>query len=683
MAFLMATSCVSDLDQTPVSSITDGSFWQNENDAIAAVGGMHDRLRNIMSFNYFEWGDMRGEYYDYGFEVTHGDGYQYYFENRLNPSNAGAQFEPIYRTISEANAILHFVPNIDSMVEDEKNDVLGMAYGIRAYCYFLLARVWGEVPILDEHISDYSDVSDLQVSRSSIDEVYNLIDNDIELGLSLMAGSDGFENKYYMSRAALLAIKAEVALTKAGLLGQDVPQNAQIALDAINECLGNSSIGLINNYEDIFDTNNKLNNEIIWAMPYFINEVTTKPLPSRMYVSFDKYSQLESGTGGNLDETYITFETGSFVSGDDQTGDSYTAWEGGTTANGAWIGPETAGAIGWDNDGGANSLAGNTLEPPFNNVGNGYARVRISENVLIKLPETMSDVKYLGLLAKLAGNTSSFTEEERTVNFEVSTNQGVSWNDLASIVIDAGYAQNTKLHEIELNSKVEKQNGPLWIRFSTNAVNIHILDNIRILTEDYVFIPSQNDVNPGNNSVSFNYLTYKPEVCKDFLQRGDSRAQHTFKLLFDDDGTDLGGIAYKYRGEYDTTTGNRNYISDIILYRAGELILMAAEANLLLGNFPQTLDNITQVRDRAGVTTNIALDQDSLRQALIDEYFLETMGEGKRWFQLLRFGGDQTVKSILEKVAPGEYLYEDIPTYNPLSTSILTRNPNLSQTNGY
>lgn len=681
---LLLVGCTSDLDQSPVSGVTDNSFWKNENDATAALGGMHNRLRNIMPFDYFQWGDMRGEAYNYGFEVTHGDGYQFYFENRLNSENSGAQWDPIYRVISEANAILHFVPSIDYSNEEEKNMTLGMAYGLRAYCYFLIARTWGDAPIVDEHIQNYSDVAALQIARSPLSEVYALIDRDIEAGLSLMSKNE-IQDKYYMSRPALLAMKAEVALTKAGLLRENISQNAQVALDAINECFDSGQVNLINSFKDIFDTSNKKNQEIVWAMPYNLDEgLTTKPLASRMYVSADRYEQLESvTTGGNKDETYISFETGSFTNSANQTGNSYNAWTGGTLLNGTWIGPETNGALGWDNDGGGNSLEGNELNSPFNSVGNGYARVNASENVLIKLPSHMKDIKYVGLLAKLAGNTSSYSDVERTVDFEVSTNLGSSWSLFGSIVIDAGYAANTKLHEINIANPIEGQGNPIWIRFSTGGVRIHILDNIRIQTSSYVLIPSQDDVNPGNNSVSFNYVTYKPEVCKALLADADPRAEQTFKLLFDSDGTELGGIAYKYRGEFDASSGNRNYISDIILYRAGELKLMEAEAQLLLGNLQNAIDAIKEVRDRAGISTNITLDPTTVTAALVKEYLFETMGEGKRWFQMLRFGGGATVRLILEDLASNKYLYGKMPWYSPLSRSTLTRNPNLDQTDGY
>lgn len=681
---LLLTACVKDLDQVPKSSITDDSFWQTEDDAMAGVIGMHGVLRTTMDLEYFKWGDMRGEYYNYGFEVTHGAGYQYYFENRLDEENAGDQYQVIYKAISEANAVLHFVPSISFNDDTKKDQVLGMAHGFRAYCYFLLARTWGDVPVVDAHITGYDDVTALQIPRSPLNDVYGLIDSDIEEALTLMGEENVIADKYIISRPALLAIKAEVALTKATLLGQDVAGNAQLALDCVNECLGSAQVDFVPAYEDIFKTTNKKNSEIVWAMAYFLDEgMTTKPLASRMYVSPEKWGEI--GDAANKEEVLITFESAGFSSDvDAQTGNSYNAWDGGTTVGGAWVGPSEAGACGWDNDGGGNSLDGNTLEGPYDNVGDGYMRVSAQKQVLVKLPAHIEDINYIGCLAKLAGSAGSFEDEEKTLTFEVSLDEGSNWSSLGSVIINANYAAKTSLWEMEFETPVAKQDKPIWVRFSTGGVKIHIFDNLRFLSSKSAApVYDPNGVNPGNNSVSFNYATYKPEICQKFVDANDPRAAQTFKLVYDTDGTDLGAIAYKYRGEFEESTGNRHYVSDVILYRAGELALMAAEAHLLLGNNTDAINAITALRGRVGLTTNIDADTESVRKALIDEYMFETMGEGKRWFQLLRFGGSATVKSILDETAPDVYMYDNMPVYSPLSRSIITRNPELEQTEGY
>lgn len=147
------------------------------------------------------------------------------------------------------------------------------------------------------------------------------------MGLSLMP-ENKIENRYFISRPALLSIKSELALTKAGLLGENVAENAQVVLDAISEFYGSGQVEVINSYKDIFDTSKKRNREIIWAMSYYLNKgLSTTPLPSRMYISAIRYAQIAAAvTGDNKDEAYITFETGSFATGAAQTGNCYNTW---------------------------------------------------------------------------------------------------------------------------------------------------------------------------------------------------------------------------------------------------------------------------------------------------------------------------------------------------------------------
>lgn len=184
------------------------------------------------------------------------------------------------------------------------------------------------------------------------------------------------------------------------------------------------------------------------------------------------------------DEVYITFEN--FITGEAQTGNSYNAWDGGETDAGAWIGPGETAACGWDNDGGGNALDGNTLAAPFNNVGAGFLRVDLAKKVLVKLPANMSDVSYIGCLAKLTGSSSDYTIAQKTLTFEVSADEGQSWKNVGDVVVNANYGANTSLWEINLLNKVEQQNGKaLWLRFYTGEAKLHIVDNIRILSSSF------------------------------------------------------------------------------------------------------------------------------------------------------------------------------------------------------
>ena len=112
-----------------------------------------------------------------------------------------------------------------------------------------------------------------------------------------------------------------------------------------------------------------------------------------------------------------------------------------------------------------------------------------------------------------------------------------------------------------------------------------------------------------------------------------------------------GNIATPLLGKYIDPTGkdSRNNGNDYFIIRLAEVYLIKAEAeNELHGPTPIALEAFNRVRARArhadGAMRNIPADlqisseltQDSLRMAIFNERGLELLGEGQRWFDLVR-----------------------------------------------
>ena len=88
----------------------------------------------------------------------------------------------------------------------------------------------------------------------------------------------------------------------------------------------------------------------------------------------------------------------------------------------------------------------------------------------------------------------------------------------------------------------------------------------------------------------------------------------------------------------------RQYTNDFPIYRYADLLLLQAEAKVLLGEDPST--EINAVRQRAdGAAYDAAVqgypnkvtDADP-KEALLQERFYEFIFEGKRWYDLRRMG---------------------------------------------
>lgn len=85
--------------------------------------------------------------------------------------------------------------------------------------------------------------------------------------------------------------------------------------------------------------------------------------------------------------------------------------------------------------------------------------------------------------------------------------------------------------------------------------------------------------------------------------------------------------------------------SDLMILRYADVLLMCAEAKAGLNLPLEALPFITEVRTRAGLTTNasIAVTKESMNLALEQERRIEFFSEGHRWFDLLRTGRLQIV----------------------------------------
>ncbi len=144
-----------------------------------------------------------------------------------------------------------------------------------------------------------------------------------------------------------------------------------------------------------------------------------------------------------------------------------------------------------------------------------------------------------------------------------------------------------------------------------------------------------------------------------------------------------GAFVNKYQGEQ--SAGARVFTNDYPIYRYAELLLLKAEAEVILGQYPT--NEINAVRARAyGANYNAAtfgypnqpIDADP-KEAILQERFYEFIFEGKRWYDLRRMD------------ASGKYVFEytTVPSSQPykllwpIDRNTLTNNPALHQTPGY
>src|ERR1043165_2867490 len=83
----------------------------------------------------------------------------------------------LYSVIAQANLVLDKVPGI-KMDEAKKKQVLGEAQFLRAWSYFYLVRLYGDVPLITTSILNVND-SRVYPGRTTKDSIYMQVVNDL------------------------------------------------------------------------------------------------------------------------------------------------------------------------------------------------------------------------------------------------------------------------------------------------------------------------------------------------------------------------------------------------------------------------------------------------------------------------------------------------------------------------
>ncbi len=261
IAVLTVPSCTRDITLEPVSSISNKSFWKTESDATGVMYSMYDRLRALAENTQLLYlGEGRSEAIGAGL----GDGPRYYWENIVD-SNNGPNWQGLYTVIHHANLLIRYVPGIPFTSADRKNLVLAQAHTMRAYVYFILARTWGGVPLVDEPTEGYSS-DQIQKERASVEEVFRFIKEDMETALKLYPDNAFPSGRNVWSKPALNALKGDVYLWTGKRLNGGAADFG-VALTALEES-DNGNVALLDDYAGVFDYDNKGNREILMAIKF-------------------------------------------------------------------------------------------------------------------------------------------------------------------------------------------------------------------------------------------------------------------------------------------------------------------------------------------------------------------------------------------------------------------------------
>lgn len=184
---VLSASCKKFLEQDPNSQATDQTTWKSDADAKASVSACYSLIRSAFNaaITYYTYGDLTsGEFNDVpGGDGAYRDVLNYNWgigipaANTWDPRLKLRLYTNFYSAITQSNRCLYYIDKMPISVFDgetdaaktaRKNEYIGEALFTRAFVYFYISRVWGDVPL----VTSYSDsLVTAQLSRTPAAQV--------------------------------------------------------------------------------------------------------------------------------------------------------------------------------------------------------------------------------------------------------------------------------------------------------------------------------------------------------------------------------------------------------------------------------------------------------------------------------------------------------------------------------
>lgn len=267
---LALTSCdVNEfLNTQPLGELTGSTFYQSEEDFEAATLGPYSTMLNL-TYDQFGLGWWNGF-------LIPDDDVQYRDPNNANDFfnwNAGnGDFAWVwltaYKGVMRSNIVLQQLPGAQNFAdESNKARYEAEAKFMRAWWYFVLARNWGNVPILTEVVSS---VDAAQVGNSQPGEVWDLIESDLDFAVQNLPESYPQSQTGRATQYSALALLGKVELFRAQWFNDDAKYTE--AIGHFEQVVNSGEFSLVADYGDNFRVATENNAESLFEVQHTVGD---------------------------------------------------------------------------------------------------------------------------------------------------------------------------------------------------------------------------------------------------------------------------------------------------------------------------------------------------------------------------------------------------------------------------
>ena len=220
LSMIVLAGCSSILDKGPLDQFTNTNFWASS----ANVEGYANTFYN--QFTGYGNGNNTGVFYFMTLSDDQAGG-SFSDWSQKNNLTTNTTWKNAYTEIRRANIMIENVPNINE-TDDVKNHWIGVARLMRAYEYFLLVRMFGDVPYTDKSL-DITDADILYGPRTNRDQVMDNVLEDLNFAV---ANINDVSSKITWSRSMAQAMKADICLYEGTFRKYRKSEDGQPAPDA-------------------------------------------------------------------------------------------------------------------------------------------------------------------------------------------------------------------------------------------------------------------------------------------------------------------------------------------------------------------------------------------------------------------------------------------------------------------
>ncbi len=256
-SLLTLFSCEGILDKEPLGILDAGSFLQTAEDAVQTINAAYRPLMFNNENNNFYWAFAEVTSDE---AIAGGDGSRAgiteleFFTHTPRTAEFNDFWVVNYTGISQCNTVLDEVPSIE-MDETLKNRILGEAHFLRAYYYFLLTQVFGDVPML----LSITPPDELKVPKTPKSAIYSQIIADCDQAAAWLPTEYSGANLGRATKGAALALAAKTYIYE---------KNWNQALAYIQQVKDLGVYALVDNYQDNFTKGTQNNSESVWEIQH-------------------------------------------------------------------------------------------------------------------------------------------------------------------------------------------------------------------------------------------------------------------------------------------------------------------------------------------------------------------------------------------------------------------------------